>query len=106
MKGNLKNQIPRFLALLIGFTIGTVASCLVSALGPRRSSSLVVQHVEKIRADRSKEILNVLMPNGVWADDGKLELFERDELVKALKNAQSDAHGDRALGIAFLLAAA
>src|ERR1700686_4081758 len=105
MKAYLKNQISRFLAFLIGLTIGAVASCLVPPSTRRSSPRLVVQHVESLRVDRSKEILTVLMPNGVWADDSKLELFEGDELIKVLKNAQTDAHGDRALGIAFLLAA-
>ena len=54
---------------------------------------------------RSEEILKVLMPNGVWGDVSQLDRFDRSEEIRALSEAQVSAKDERALGIAFLLAA-
>lgn len=51
------------------------------------------------------EILNVLMPNGVWGDASQLNHFARSEEIEVLRRAQLDAKGERAIGIAFLLTA-
>jgi|GEM_PF-1090561 len=56
------------------------------------------------RSDRYNDILKVLMPNGTWADETQLSRFDRIETVSALKDAQQRATGERAVGIAFLLA--
>ena len=71
----MENQIPRLLAFLVGFAVGTAASFTVVPFGPRHAPNLVGQHFERRVPNRSKEILAVLMPDGVWADDSKLELL-------------------------------
>ena len=102
---HLKNQIVRLLALIISFVAGTSLSSLTTFLSSHHSASIVLQNDQGQTRDRAKEIMNVLMPNGVWADASKLEYFEREEVIRVLKEARSDAKGARALGFTFLLAA-
>jgi hypothetical protein len=47
----------------------------------------------------------VLLPNGIWGDANQLNRFSRSEEVRVLREAQVGAKSERALGIAFLLAA-
>jgi hypothetical protein len=63
------------------------------------------QPVSRTTSVTSDEIIMVLMPNGVTADDTQLAKFNREEAINALKNAKRNALGPRAVGIVFLLAA-
>lgn len=101
----MNNQIVRFLVLLIAFAIGISASSIINLLGSHHSTNIVVQNDEVPTRDRSQEILNALIPNGVWADASKLESFERAEVIRVLQEAKGGVQGDRALAITFLLAA-
>lgn len=62
---------------------------------PRRSQS----------QDRPEEIMRVLMPDEVWADATHLDRFDHAEEIRVLKQAQVEAKDERAISIAFLLAA-
>jgi hypothetical protein len=74
-EAHLKNKIVRFLVLLIAFAIGICASSIIKLLGSHHSTSLVVQNDEVPTRDRSQEIFNALMPNGVWADASNWNLL-------------------------------
>ncbi|HEY6247959.1 MAG TPA: hypothetical protein VIX17_28765 [Pyrinomonadaceae bacterium] len=70
----------------------------------RPTETALVKPAPAASASRSNEILRVLLPNGNSADETRLPEFDRIEAIDALKEAQRDARGDRAVGIVFLLA--
>ena len=93
----------RFLVALI--TIGIIAASVWLFYTPRKSESRAPQNPQSQSQSRSEEILRVLLPNGVWADVTQLDRFDRAEEIRVLKEAQAEAKEERAIGIAFLLAA-
>jgi hypothetical protein len=50
------------------------------------------------------EILQALLPNGIWAEERNLEKFNRSDEIRALTKAQVNAKEWRAVSIAYLLA--
>jgi hypothetical protein len=110
----MKTYSIRFLVIVFAFGVGFLVHRLVTPDGPEatvkpdgvREPALTVSEVRGHRQDRSNEILSLLLPNdGAWADVSQLEQFPRSEVIDALKAAPPSASYDRALGIAFLLAA-
>ena len=105
----MKTYSPRFLALLIGLTVGLL---LHRGLAPTTRQLVVPLRADEpvsipstIQQSRSNQILSMLLPNdGTWADVSQLEKFERAEVIRTLKTAQLNASENRELSIAFLLA--
>ena len=99
-----KNLWFRLLALLIGFGVGIIPSQL-STHTPKQSQQKTSEIVfREPTPDRDGEVLSLVLPGGTWVDSTELDKFPRAELIKVLKRAEINASGDRALGIAFLLA--
>lgn len=95
----LKNLTTRFVIALVTLVTGIT----VLPLSPSYTS-LDLSAAAQNTKSRSEEILSAIMPNGVWGDASQLDRFERAEVIVALRAAQAEANGDRALGIVFLLA--
>ncbi len=102
----MRNLSARLFIALITFALGiAVASFWLFFRASRKPQSPASPSVQSQSPKRSEEILRVLMPNDVWGDVSKLERFDHSEEVQVLREAQVKAEGDRAIGIAFLLAA-
>jgi hypothetical protein len=56
------------------------------------------------RSASDEEIIRALMPNGDWAEERNLNQFKRADEIRALKKAQREAKGWRAVSVAYLLA--
>jgi len=95
----------RFLVALITFTIGIIAASVWVFYPPRKSESRATQNLQPQSQSRSEEILRVLIPNGTWGDVTQVDRFDRAEEIRVLKEAQVEAKNERAISIAFLLAA-
>lgn len=95
----------RVLIALITFTIGIIAASVWLFYPSHKSESQTTQNLQPQSQNRSEEILRVLMPNGIWGDVSQLDRFDRSEEIRVLREAQVDAKNERAIGIAFLLAA-
>lgn len=100
----MNRQVPRILALGLTLVVGISVSLLFKVARPQPAAP-PAPPVPRTTPNTSDAIMRVLMPNGVTADDTQLSKFNRDEAIKALKDAKQNAEGPRAVGIAFLLAA-
>jgi len=99
----MRSLTIRFLVALITFIIGIIATSVWLFHPSRKSESPATQNLQS--QNRSEEILHVLIPNDVWADVTQLDRFDHAEEIRVLKEAQVEAKNERAVSIAFLLAA-
>ncbi|HEV8136589.1 MAG TPA: hypothetical protein VGP85_18055 [Pyrinomonadaceae bacterium] len=99
----MNRQVNRILAFGLTFVVATSLSLLFKVARPQLVAP--AQPVSHTTPNTSDEIMRVLMPNGVTADDTQLSKFNRNEAINALKDAKRNALGPRAVGISFLLAA-
>lgn len=92
----------RFLAALFGFLIGLTTAQFFNhtPTNEQPSQSAIVE----IPETHDEKILAALIPDGNWAYDSQLGRFRREDVVRVLYSAQSSAYGERAAGIAYLLA--
>lgn len=104
MRRRTRKHLVGLLGGITGFVLGLTITQFTLLLTSKQSQPAVTS-APRLEAARSNEILNTLIPNGVWADSEQLEKFEKSEMVSALKEVEATATGDRALAIAFLLAA-
>ena len=95
----------RVLIALITFTIGIIAASVWLSQPPPKPESRATQNLPPEPQNRSEEIMRVLMPNDVWADVTHLDRFDHAEEIRVLNQAQVEAKNERAISIAFLLAA-
>jgi hypothetical protein len=101
----MKSHTIRFIVALITFIVGVAAASLWFFYPSYKSENPAAQIAQPRTQTRSEEILRVLMPNGIWGDASQLDKFDRSEEIQVLKDAQVKAKDERAIGIAFLLAA-
>jgi hypothetical protein len=101
----MRRLITRFLIALITLAIGIIAVSVWRFDPPRKSESRPTQNLQPQSHKLAGEILRVLMPNDAWGDVTQLDRFDRAEEIRVLKEAQVEAKNERALSIAFLLAA-
>lgn len=106
----LKNLLFQFLVFVTAIAVGIAVSSLfsvnsISGVTANDSPRIVLQEFPDRMEHKASNILDVLMPNGDWADVSKLDLYPPTEVIDALRIAERDAQGERALAIAFLLAA-
>ena len=99
----MNRQVLRILAFGLTFVVAITLSLLFKGVRPQPAAPS--QPVSRTTSVTSDEIMRVLMPNGVTGDETQLSKFNRDEALKALKDAKRNALGPRAVGIVFLLAA-
>ena len=101
----MKRYSVCFIVALITFVGGVGVTSLsflhTSPKSEITTAGIVLPHTRS----RSDEILEVLMPNGVWGDASQLDRFARAEEIQVLTEAQLTAKDARAVGIVFLLAA-
>ena len=101
----MRRITTRFLVALITFTIGIIAASVWLFHSPHKSESIATQNLQPQSQNRPEEIMRVLMPNDVWGDVSQLDRFDHTEEIRVLKEAQVEAKNERAVSIAFLLAA-
>src|SRR6476619_6486572 len=99
----MSRHVPGILAFGLTFVVGIILSLLFKVETPQPAAPS--QPDSRTTSVTSDEIMRVLMPNGVTGDDTQLSKFNRDEAIKALKDAKRNSVGPRAVGIVFLLAA-
>ena len=93
----MNRQVNRILAFGLTFVVATSLSLLFKVARPQLVAP--AQPVSHTTPNTSDEIMRVLMPNGVTADDTQLSKFNRNEAINALKDAKRNALGPRAVGI-------
>jgi hypothetical protein len=101
----MRNLTIRFFIALITFTVGIIVASVWLFYPARKFDVRITQNLQPQSQNRSEEILRILMPNGVWADVAQLDRFDRSEEIRVLRESQVDAKNERAISIAFLLAA-
>jgi hypothetical protein len=101
----MKFLTVRFIVALATFVTGVTAASLWFFHPSQHSTNPAAPVARLPTRTTSEEILRGLMPNGVWGDARRLGRFDRSEEIRALREAQVDARGERALSIAALSAA-
>ncbi len=101
----MRSITKRFLVALITFTIGIIAASVWLYDPSGKSENGTTQNLQPQSQNRPEEIMRVLMPNDVWGDVTQLDRFDHTEEIRVLKEAQVEAKNERAVSIAFLLAA-
>ena len=101
----MRSLTIRVLIALITFTIGIISASVWLLAPPRTSENGATQNLQSQSQKRSEEVMRVLMPDDVWGDVAQLGHFDSAEEIRVLKEAEVEAKNERAVSIAFLLAA-
>lgn len=101
-KGSLsvKNHIARFVPFLVCLSIGVNLGSKPLKSPAFHPVSPQLQRIEAPLHSRSDEIMESLFPGSEWADSKALAKFDRREVIQVLTQAQKDAYGTRANGMA------
>ena len=95
-----QTSLARSLVIFSSLALGTIVPCLLLNCSDVHKNNTLAQSQTK-----SDDVLTILLPNGNWADVTQLNKFKRSEAIKVLRDAETNASGERALSIVFLLAA-